>query len=265
MREVTQVSVKEYENVWRNSRPLLETADGAMAPWSTDERACHYVDSADYDAIAAELAAYKLEDVQWEQALAKVAGDMDRIVALEAELAEANAGRDKLIGRDVENNLRIRSLEADLAESESSNRAHVAELKLADANLAAELILRQGEVTLRQTAEGYAARNALRVIELEEVLQEMLDVRGVNTQEAYDVRARARKTLGSTLSPIDTSAKPVEESAKDNYVAETPCRIKEHDGAFKCYAHDKSWGAISKPDAPCVGWSTKETKGDAGV
>ncbi len=34
----------------------------------------------------------------------------------------------------------------------------------------------------------------------------------------------------------------------------TECRIYEHDGAFKCYAHNRAWGAIPKPDEPCQGW-----------
>jgi hypothetical protein len=38
-----------------------------------------------------------------------------------------------------------------------------------------------------------------------------------------------------------------------------PCRIREHDGAYKCYAHDKMWGAVSKPDTPCAGWNVKGT------
>ncbi len=33
-----------------------------------------------------------------------------------------------------------------------------------------------------------------------------------------------------------------------------PCRIYEHDGAFKCYTHNKMWGAVSNPDKPCEGW-----------
>jgi hypothetical protein len=32
------------------------------------------------------------------------------------------------------------------------------------------------------------------------------------------------------------------------------CRIYEHDGAFKCYAHNKMWGAVSNPDTPCQGF-----------
>jgi hypothetical protein len=46
--------------------------------------------------------------------------------------------------------------------------------------------------------------------------------------------------------------------------AETPCRIKHHDGAFKCYAHNKLWGAVSKPDQPCAGWSAAETDSQHG-
>lgn len=37
----------------------------------------------------------------------------------------------------------------------------------------------------------------------------------------------------------------------------TPCCIHEHDGAYKCYAHNKKWGAISNPDVPCAGWDEK--------
>lgn len=32
------------------------------------------------------------------------------------------------------------------------------------------------------------------------------------------------------------------------------CRIHEHDGAFKCYTHQRMWGAVTNPDEPCEGW-----------
>lgn len=37
---------------------------------------------------------------------------------------------------------------------------------------------------------------------------------------------------------------------------ETPpeCRIKEYDGAFKCYTHNRAWGAVPMPETPCAGW-----------
>lgn len=38
----------------------------------------------------------------------------------------------------------------------------------------------------------------------------------------------------------------------------TPCRIHEYDGAYRCYAHNRSWGAIPKPDEPCFGWKPEE-------
>jgi len=37
-----------------------------------------------------------------------------------------------------------------------------------------------------------------------------------------------------------------------------PCRIHEYDGAYRCYAHNRSWGAIPKPDEPCFGWIKPE-------
>lgn len=42
----------------------------------------------------------------------------------------------------------------------------------------------------------------------------------------------------------------------------TPCKIAEYDGAYKCYAHNKQWGAIIDPDEPCSGWQSGETTGD---
>jgi hypothetical protein len=33
-----------------------------------------------------------------------------------------------------------------------------------------------------------------------------------------------------------------------------PCRILEYDGAWKCYAHDRMWGAVVDPVEPCEGW-----------
>jgi hypothetical protein len=30
-----------------------------------------------------------------------------------------------------------------------------------------------------------------------------------------------------------------------------PCRIHEHDGAFKCFTHGRKWGAILDPDEAC--------------
>jgi hypothetical protein len=53
------MSEKEYENVWvechSSGGPQLQDGDGNMAPWSTADRACHYVDSAAYDAQCAEI------------------------------------------------------------------------------------------------------------------------------------------------------------------------------------------------------------------
>ena len=43
---------------------------------------------------------------------------------------------------------------------------------------------------------------------------------------------------------------------------ETECRIYEYDGAFKCYTHDKRWGAITNPDQPCAGWSPEKIEGE---
>ena len=40
-----------------------------------------------------------------------------------------------------------------------------------------------------------------------------------------------------------------------------PCRIYEYDGMYKCYAHHKSWGATTKPDQPCAGWSPEKIEG----
>ena len=36
--------------------------------------------------------------------------------------------------------------------------------------------------------------------------------------------------------------------------AERGCRIYEYDGSYKCYTHNRVWGAVSKPDTPCAGW-----------
>lgn len=38
-----------------------------------------------------------------------------------------------------------------------------------------------------------------------------------------------------------------------------PCRIHEYDGAYKCFTHQKTWGAITNPGTPCAGWSAPET------
>jgi hypothetical protein len=35
-----------------------------------------------------------------------------------------------------------------------------------------------------------------------------------------------------------------------------PCRIMEYDGAWKCYTHNRQWGAISPVTGPCDGWTT---------
>lgn len=35
---------------------------------------------------------------------------------------------------------------------------------------------------------------------------------------------------------------------------ETACNIHEHDGAFKCFAHKRKWGAVLRPAEPCKGW-----------
>lgn len=32
------------------------------------------------------------------------------------------------------------------------------------------------------------------------------------------------------------------------------CHITEYDGAYKCWTHDRVWGAVTHPDAPCAGW-----------
>lgn len=30
------------------------------------------------------------------------------------------------------------------------------------------------------------------------------------------------------------------------------CRIYEYDGAYKCYTHNRVWGAVTNPDEPCT-------------
>lgn len=36
------------------------------------------------------------------------------------------------------------------------------------------------------------------------------------------------------------------------------CRIQEYDGAFRCWTHDRTWGATTDPDEPCAGWTPEE-------
>lgn len=31
----------------------------------------------------------------------------------------------------------------------------------------------------------------------------------------------------------------------------THCRITEYDGAYKCWTHNRMWGAVTHPDEPC--------------
>jgi len=33
------------------------------------------------------------------------------------------------------------------------------------------------------------------------------------------------------------------------------CRIHEYDGAYRCYTHNKMWGATTNPNHPCDGWN----------
>lgn len=40
-----------------------------------------------------------------------------------------------------------------------------------------------------------------------------------------------------------------------------PCRIIEHDGAYKCLAHDRIWGAVLEPQEPCEGWKKEPADG----
>lgn len=74
------------------------------------------------EALAAELDAWFKDEAKFYglpydgERKSSVAKLGDRIRALEEDLAEANAGRDKLITRDVESAMRIRALEAALAE-----------------------------------------------------------------------------------------------------------------------------------------------------
>lgn len=42
----------------------------------------------------------------------------------------------------------------------------------------------------------------------------------------------------------------------------TECRICEMDGAFKCYAHNRTWGNISNATGPCPGWLPPNGKAD---
>ena len=57
------------------------------------------------------------------------------------------------------------------------------------------------------------------------------------------VRARQRQVDAWLKAyPVETTAAP------------EPCRIHEHDGAFKCYTHKRLWGAVSNPSEPCAGW-----------
>jgi hypothetical protein len=38
----------------------------------------------------------------------------------------------------------------------------------------------------------------------------------------------------------------------------TDCRISEYDGAFRCWTHNRMWGAVPEPDEPCKGaWTPK--------
>jgi hypothetical protein len=37
---------------------------------------------------------------------------------------------------------------------------------------------------------------------------------------------------------------------------ETQCSIREYDGAYKCYTHNRMWGAVTNPQTPCVGWTS---------
>ena len=38
----------------------------------------------------------------------------------------------------------------------------------------------------------------------------------------------------------------------------TDCHITEYDGAFICWTHNRTWGAVPEPDEPCKGaWTPK--------
>lgn len=42
-----------------------------------------------------------------------------------------------------------------------------------------------------------------------------------------------------------------------NSLPASECRIYEYDGAYRCFTHNKMWGAVSYPSEPCEGWSLK--------
>ena len=63
---------------------------------------------------------------------------------------------------------------------------------------------------------------------------------------------RAPESDAKGIAPREvTGSNPVAGNGPAGAAASIPCRIHEHDGAFKCYAHNKMWGAVSKPDEPC--------------
>jgi hypothetical protein len=38
----------------------------------------------------------------------------------------------------------------------------------------------------------------------------------------------------------------------------TDCHITEYDGAFICWTHNRTWGAMPEPDEPCKEWQVQK-------
>lgn len=103
-----------------------------------------------------------------EQLQSRLDADVGVIQRLRAELADSRQWMAEMRATGAQHADRIRALEADLADSRLIAREQE------DAHVAANMRY-SAELALRQTAEAYAARNALRVIELEELLRKHID------------------------------------------------------------------------------------------
>jgi hypothetical protein len=84
-----------------------------------------------------------------------------------------------------------------------------------------------------------------RIAELEATLTRVQSALSQTSQVLWkSLKAEVDRVLGPNTNSVPTGNTAVTE----------PCRIYEYDGAFKCCAHNRSWGAITSPQTPCPGF-----------
>lgn len=84
--------------------------------------------------------------------------------------------------------------------------------------------------------------------DLEWCATQVEEVMGYLVGTPVSVAARA----ATALAEVVPAGVPDPARAAARMAAAEGCAILEYDAAFKCFTHDRVWGAITNPDRPCV-------------